>query len=108
MIIIFFISSCRIGGFPPRLGFFVKLIMVKEIIIHNLPLFFIFSCITLSLLILRFYISFNISFLPWFKSSFIIKSPTKLWLTPWLVIFLNIISVLFFIAFYNPLYLFWK
>jgi len=101
-IIIFLIITCRIGGFPPRIGFLIKLTLIKEIIFQEIPLFFISSCVISSVLILRYYIYFNLVFLPWHKSSFLIKSPSKFTITPWFILSINFISTLIFFTLYNP------
>jgi len=106
--IIILIVILRVGRFPPRLGFLIKLIAVKEIINLTTPLVYIFSIVFLSLAILRYYLSLGIYFFSWFKSSFLIIPPQKIDLKFLWVMSLNTVAFLIILNICSFVHLFWN
>lgn len=59
-----------LGGLPPTWGFFLKVSIAREIILTGVSIGFILILLLASLLVLKFYLSFCLTFLHWFKFSF--------------------------------------
>jgi len=74
IVITWFVLIGSLGGLPPTLGFYAKFRAILRILESGVSYLFLAVLLVSSLLILRFYISFCLVHVQWFKSSFFIKT----------------------------------
>lgn len=95
--IIKFIFIASLGGVPPFLGFFIKINLLLELQKVGVPIIFVILILILSVVVLNFYISINLSNLTSIKSIFFLKKISTFSQYGGILILTNFLPVLFLV-----------